>query len=184
MILYKLLSEIWVVCTFLAKHLHNFLLRDLKNVCHIMSTVSRHELVQSLKIAPWRWVAWPKARLGSRRNKCDLNSLLLTRVLNSDWGLDATNSNDGTVCKKRREGNFYSSSPAVSFPVAHWPHLRHHRVRETKHLENTGEISAGKFPQMEHKGGMWGRSCLPASQTAAPHGVCAALEPLFKGFKP
>lgn len=150
-----------------------------------MSTASRHELVQSLKIAPWRWLAWPKARLGSRRNKCDLNSLLLTRVLSSDRGLDETNSNDGTVWKKRgrmrREGNFYPSSLVVSLPVAHWPHLRHHRVCETKHLAATGEIGEGIFPQMEHEGRRWGRSFLPASRTAAPHGVCSALEPLFKG---
>lgn len=151
-----------------------------------MATASRHELVQSLKIATWRWLDWPKARLGSRRTKCDLNSLLLTRVLNSDWRLGETNSNDMAVYKEEwewEESDSFTPVPLLFSSltmVAHWPHFRHYRVCKTKKLAVIEEISGRLFPQMESKRRRWRGSCLPPSQTAALYSIFSAAEPFFK----
>lgn len=151
-----------------------------------MSTASRRELVQSLKIATWRWLDWPKARLGSRRNKCDWNSLLLTRVLNYVWRLDEANSNDMAVYKKEwewEESEFFTPVPLLFSSltmVAHWPHFRHYIVCKIRKLAVTEEIRGRLFPQMKSKRRRWRGSCLPSSQTAALYSISSAGEPFFK----
>ena len=161
--------------------MHNFLLIDLKNVCHIMSPASRCELVQSLKIATWRWLDWPKARLESRRNKCDLNSLLLTRAQNSDWRPHETNSNYMAVYKKEwewEESEIFTPVPLLFSSlttVAHWPRFKHYRVCKTKELAVVEETSGRLFPQVESRGRRWRESCLPPSQT------CSVVQYLFCG---
>lgn len=154
-------GAIWFVCSFLAKQLRNFLLRDLKNVCHIMSTASRHELVQSLKIAPWRWLGWPRARLGSRRNKCDWNSLWLPRVLNSGWGLDETDSNDGTVSKKEGE---WEERGILSPVLPLFPSLQHIGGTTEPQKENIWQKSVRDAPPNGARGKEVGKELLPKLQ--------------------